>query len=63
MNRDGFVVHTKTFRLTEKVVSLAQQAVVGPPAPAYRPGKDGYADWVILAVQALKEYPIICARS
>ena len=38
------------------VVSLAQKAVVGQPAPAYRPGEDGYADWVILAVQGLKEY-------
>jgi len=49
-------VHTKTSRFTERVVSLAQKAVVGPPAPAYRPGQEGYADWVILAVQGLKEY-------
>ncbi|MFC6766659.1 IS5 family transposase [Natrinema soli] len=56
MKRDGFVVHTKTSRFTEKVVSLAQKAVVGTPAPAYRPGEEGYADWVILAVQGLKEY-------
>jgi len=49
-------VHTKTSRFTEMVVSLAQKAVVGLPAPVYRPGEDGYADWVILAVQGLKEY-------
>ena len=56
MKRDGFVVHTKTSRFTETVVSLAQKAVAGDPAPAYRPGEEGYADWVILAVQGLKEY-------
>jgi len=56
VKRDGFVVHTKTSRFTERVVSLAQKAVVGLPAPAYRPGEEGYADWVILAVQGLKEY-------
>jgi IS5 family transposase len=49
-------VPTKLARFTKTVVSLAQKAVVGPPAPAYRPGEDGYADWVILAVQGLKEY-------
>jgi hypothetical protein len=37
-------------------VSLAQKAVVGSPAPAYRPGEEDYTDWVILAVQGLKEY-------
>jgi hypothetical protein len=56
VKRDGFAVHTKTSRFTEKVVSLAQKAVVGPPAPAYQPGEEGYADWVILAVQGLKGY-------
>jgi hypothetical protein len=56
VKRDGFVVHTKTSRFTEKVVSLAQKAVVGTPAPAYRPGEEGYADGVILAIQGLKEY-------
>ncbi len=49
-------MHTKTSRFTERVVSLALKAVVGPPAPVYRPGEEGYADWVILAVQGLKEY-------
>jgi IS5 family transposase len=38
------------------IVSLAKKAVAGEPAPAYRPGKEGYADWVILAVQGFKEY-------
>jgi len=49
-------VQTKTARFAETVVSLAQKAVAGEPAPAYRPGKEGYADWVILAVQGFKEY-------
>ena len=56
MKRDGFGVLTKTARFTKTVVSFAQKAVVGQPARAYRPGKDGYADWVILAIQGLKEY-------
>ena len=56
MKRDGFSVQTKTARFAETVVSFAQKAVAGEPAPAYRPGEDGYADWVILAVQGLKEY-------
>ncbi|MEF8893765.1 IS5/IS1182 family transposase, partial [Halodesulfurarchaeum sp.] len=56
MNRDGLGVLTKTPRFTKEVVSLAQKAVVGQPDPAYRPGKYGYGDWVILAIQGLKEY-------
>ena len=56
MKRDGFGVQTKTARFTKRVVSFAQKAVVGEPDPAYQPGEDGYANWVILAVQGLKEY-------
>ena len=36
------------------VVTLSKKAVAGEPDPAYKPGKDGYADWVILAVQGFK---------
>jgi IS5 family transposase len=56
VKRDGLGVQTKTSRFAETVVSLSKKAVAGEPAPAYRPGKDGYADWVILAVQGFKEY-------
>lgn len=49
-------MQTKTARFTQAVVSLAQKAVAGRPEPAYRPGKDGYSDWVILAIQGLKKY-------
>jgi hypothetical protein len=49
-------VQTKISRFAETVVSLSKKAVAGEPAPAYRPGKEGYADWVILAVQGFKEY-------
>ena len=56
MKRVGFDVLTKTARFAKTIVSFAQKAVAGPPAPAYRPGEDGYADWVILAIQGLKEY-------
>lgn len=47
---------TKLARFSKKIVSLAQHSVVGPPVPAYRPGENDYADWVILAVQGFKEY-------
>ena len=51
-----WVCKTKTFCFAEMVVSLSNKAVAGQPAPAYRPGKDGYADLVILAFQGFKEY-------
>jgi IS5 family transposase len=56
VKRDDFCVLTKTARFAKTIVSFAQKAVVGQPAPAYRPGEEGYADWVILAIQGLKEY-------
>lgn len=56
MKRDGFGVLTKTARFSKTVVSFAQKAVAGQPSPAYRPGEEGYADWVILAIQGLIEY-------
>ncbi len=56
LKRDGLGVQTKTSRFAEIIVSLAKKAVAGEPASAYRPGTDGYADWVILAVQGFKEY-------
>ncbi|WP_435348564.1 IS5 family transposase [Haloarchaeobius sp. HRN-SO-5] len=56
MKRDGFGVQTKTARFAKTVVTFAQKAVAGEPAPAYRPGQEGYADWVILAIQGFKEY-------
>ena len=49
-------MQTKTAHFTETVVLIAQKDVAGDPAPAYRPGTDDYADWMILAVQGLKEY-------
>jgi len=48
-------VLTKTVRFAKIVVSFAQKTVAGQPALAYRPGEKGYADWVILAIQGLKE--------
>ena len=47
---------TKLARFTQKVVSVAQKAVVGMPAPAVRKGESGYADWVIISIHALREY-------
>ena len=56
MKRAGSVVLTKLARFTRKVVSVAQKAVVGQPAPAFRPGEGGYADWVIVSINALREF-------
>lgn len=55
MKRDGLGVQTN-LPLHGEVVTLAQKAVIGEPEPAYRACKYGYADWVILAIQGLKEY-------
>jgi len=52
---DGFVP-SKLARFTDRVVSLAQKAVVGEPAPALQDGDGGYADWVIIALHGLREY-------
>ncbi len=49
-------MQTKTSRFAEVVVTLSKKAVAGEPAPGYKPGKDGYADWVILAIQGFKEF-------
>ena len=56
MKRGGSDVHTKLARFTEKVVTVAQKAVVGQPAPAVSKGEHGYADWVIVSIHALREY-------
>jgi len=49
-------VSTKLNRFTERVVSLAQKAVVGEPDPAFEEGETGYADWMIVAIHSLREY-------
>jgi IS5 family transposase len=56
VKREKPVVSSKLARFTERVVSLAQKAVVGEPAPAFAPGETGYADWVIVALHGLREY-------
>jgi len=56
VKRDGLGVQTKISRFAEVVVSLSKKAVAGEPDPAYRSGKEVYADWVILAVQGFKDY-------
>lgn len=43
-------------RFKKRVVSLAQNAAVGQAIPVYRPGKHSYGDWVIRAIQGLKEH-------
>ena len=49
-------MHTKLARFTKKVVSVAQKAVVGSPAPAVSKGETGYADWVIVSIHALRKH-------
>src|SRR6056297_271354 len=41
-------------RFIETCVDLAKESVVGRPAPAYQPGKSGYADWVMICLQCYK---------
>lgn len=45
MKREDECVPSKLARFTDRIVSLAQKAVAGEPAPAYDPGGNGYADW------------------
>jgi len=49
-------VQTELARFTKQVVTVAQKAVAGPPAPAVNKGETGYADWVIVSIHALREY-------
>ena len=56
MKRGGSVVQTELARFTKKVVSVAQKAVVGSPAPAIINDSGKYADWVIVSIHALREY-------
>ena len=44
----------KLTRFIETCVDLAKESVVGRPAPAYQPGKTGYADWVMICLQCYK---------
>jgi IS5 family transposase len=50
-------VPSKLARFTQKVVSLAQKAVVGNAKPPVQRGDGGYADWVIVSIHGLKTYP------
>jgi hypothetical protein len=43
-------------RFTDRIVDFSQKAVVGDPDPAVTKGDGGYADWVIVALQCLREY-------
>ena len=56
MKREGLRVETITSRFTSRLVSLAKKAVVGHPAPSYQEGEGGYADWVMISIQGLKEW-------
>lgn len=47
---------SQTSRFTSRVVSLAKKAVDGEPDSAVQKGEGGYADWIIVALQGLKEH-------
>jgi IS5 family transposase len=49
-------VSSKPARFTDRVISLAQKAVVGELDPAIEDGDGGYGDWVIVAIHGLREY-------
>lgn len=49
-------METITSRFTSRLVSLAKKAVAGQPAPSYQEGEGGYADWVMISIQGLREY-------
>jgi len=56
VKRDGSGGETELARLTKQVVTVAQKAVAGSPAPAVNKGETGYADWVIVSIHVLPEY-------
>ena len=56
MKRDGVNVQPHATRFAKKLVPLAKKAVAGEPAPAVQKGEGGYADWVIIAINGLREY-------
>jgi hypothetical protein len=44
VKRGGSAVQTELARFTKQVVTVAQKAVAGQPAPAVNKGETGYAD-------------------
>ena len=55
MKREHSVLPSRLVRFTERVVSLAQTAVVGEPDPAFQDGDGGYVHSGIVAVHGLCE--------
>lgn len=49
-------MHSKLARFTERCVELSQKSVKSDPKEPINKGKDGYADWVIVAIHGLREY-------
>ncbi len=56
MKRAQVDVHSELARFTERCVELSQKAVGSDPSKPLSKGKDGYADWVIVAIHGLREY-------
>ncbi len=56
MKRAQVDVHSKLARFTERCVELSQKAVGSGSKEPLSKGKDGYADWVIVAIHGLREY-------
>jgi len=42
-------------RFIDNCVDLAKETVAGAPAPAYQPGENGYATWVMMCLHCYKE--------
>lgn len=49
-------VASRLSRFTDRLVTLTKYAVSGNPAPSVKKGDGGYADWIIIVIQGLREY-------
>jgi len=56
MTREKPAVATKLVCFTDRIVSLAQETVVGEPNQAFEAGVRDYVDWEIVVIHGLGEY-------
>lgn len=55
MKRAKRVMPPHITRFVEPCLSLAKEPIVGQPAPPFQHGNGGFADWLIITVQCLRE--------
>lgn len=56
MKRAGSKLASKLARFTDRCVALSQKAVGNDPNTPIKKVGSGYADWVIIALNGLREY-------